>query len=160
MRSRIVTLLAIPLVAFALLASGTASAKTDSETLLFHLSGQVELPKPASTDGATVTAETCFWDVYIFRADATGRISGRTEVSCNAVMAEIAAQVVLLINGSPRGDASITSGSPNTSFWTTRLTFPVACLSGINEAYGAVYVRNYAGYAASDFGYSASYITC
>jgi len=75
-------------------------------------------------------------------------------------MAQITAQVVLLNNGNPRGDASLTSGYANTSYWVTQLTFPVACLSGINQAYGAVYVRNYAGYAASDYGYSASYITC
>jgi len=87
-RSRIVTLLAVPLVAFALLAAGAGPASamtdTDSDSVIFHARGQLQLPGPASTgqttDDATISAETCYWDVYIFRADSTGRISGKTEV--------------------------------------------------------------------------------
>jgi hypothetical protein len=162
-RSRIASLLAIPLVMCALFAIGTgvASAQTNFDSAILHLRGQLQLPsagKPA--EGAAVSAETCYWDVYIFRADPTGKISGRTEVSCDAVMAQITAQVVLLNNGNPRGEASLTTGFANTSYWETRLTFPVACLSGVNQAYGSVYVQSYSGLAASDFGYSASTITC
>ena len=161
MRSRITSLLAIPLVACVLLVAGTgsASAQTNSDSVILHLHGQLQLPTSGESTGAAVAAETCYWDVYIFRADPTGKISGRTNVSCDAVMAQITAQVVLLNNGNPRGDAALTAGFPNTSSWETRLNFAVACLSGVNQAYGAVYVQSYSGLAASDFGYSASTIT-
>jgi hypothetical protein len=112
MKSRVATLLAVPLLALALLAAGPGTA------------------------GARIT------------------------VSCNAVMAQIAYQMVLLINDNPRPDASLTATQYNVPSVNTTLNLPVACLTGVNQAYGAVAVMNYAGLVASDYGYSANYITC
>jgi hypothetical protein len=163
-RSRIANLLAVPLLALGLLAVPSPAAAEETSTLVHHERRVLHFSDPKatgpSTDGAAVTAETCFWDVYIFRADASGNISGRVETVCNAVMALIEEQVVLLNNGNPRPNASLRQAFPNTSRAPLPLNFAVPCLSGANQAFGSVLVVNYAGYAASDYGYSASTIFC
>jgi hypothetical protein len=161
---RIVTLLAIPLVAFALLVAGTGPASASDRTVVFHSTRYLHIPAPASTNGAdaaaTADGENCVWDVWVYRYDSTGRISGRLAVSCDGPMAQIAFQIVLLNNGNPRGDASYRDTRYNRQNIDEVLPRPVACLSGVNYAYGAVSVMDYAGRVASDFGYSANYITC
>lgn len=167
MKSRIATLLAAPLVVFALLvtgagpASANAGADTDGKTLVYHASRQLHFPAAAGGHlaGAEVTAETCVWDTYIYRANANGDLVGETAVACDATMYQISVQAQLLINGGARPETNRIRhryGYPN-NLVTTPLS---VCLPGVNKSYGSVLVVNFAGLAASGFGESPSTITC
>jgi hypothetical protein len=170
---RIATALAVPLAVMALLAAGpgTASASPGSGTatagrltLIAHMTGQVHLPGPGSSDGvrtdaATASGQTCYWDAYIFRADNIGSIMGQTAVLCDGPMVQIQVDARLLINGNYRigsnAHGATPPGDPSASITTPRM----ACLPGANRAYGVVFVMNEFG-SASDWGESLSTITC
>jgi hypothetical protein len=170
-KHRIAALLAAPLLTLAMLASwaGPAGATPGTDqsgpevvfqaTRTLHFTAPVAGPT-VGVDDAAVAAESCLWDVRILRIPGTGNLTGQVVISCNAFLAQLTAQVVLIWNGNPRVEASgqvTIFNQPGLNF-----TLPVAvqCLPGSNWAFGSVLVVNYAGLAASDFGDSLNRIDC